>query len=114
MARRTDHISFFTPHKTPLHEAAAKGDHKALDLLLQKAEDGQINCLANRGYTPLHLAASCGQSECVRMLLEHNADFNVTDEYGNPPRQTAQLSSKKNVVHILRSAGKVRRSTHAV
>ena len=44
------------------------------------------------------------------MLLRHNADFNVTDEYGKTPRQTAELSSKKNVVHILRSAGKVRNS----
>jgi len=45
------------------------------------------------------------------MLLRHNADVNATDEYGKTPRQTAELSSKKNVVHILRGAGKVRSST---
>lgn len=106
-ARRTDRLS---PHRAPLHEAAATGDHKTLDLLLQKAEDGHINCLADSGYTPLHLAASSGHAECVRALLKHNADVNATDEYGKTPRQTAELSSKKNVVRILRSAGKAHSS----
>lgn len=90
---------------TPLHEAVASGHHKVLDFLLGKAGDGHVNCRANSGYTPLHLAASSGHGECVRVLLRHNADISVTDEYGKTPKQTAELSSKSSIVKILRSAG---------
>ena len=92
---------------TPLHEAVASGHHKALDFLLGKAGDGHVNCRANSGYTPLHLAASSGHAECVRVLLKHNSDISVTDEYGKTPKQTAELSSKKTIVRILRSAGEL-------
>lgn len=90
---------------TPLHEAVASGHHKVLDFLLGRAGDGHVNCRANSGYTPLHLAASSGHGECVRVLLRHNADISVTDEYGKTPKQTAELSSKNSIVLILRSAG---------
>ena len=90
---------------TPLHEAVASGHHKVLDFLLGKAGDGHVNCRANSGYTPLHLAASSGHAECVRVLLMHNADISVTDEYGKTPKRTAELSSKNSIVRILRSAG---------
>ena len=90
---------------TPLHEATVSGHHAILDFLLQKAGDEHANCRANKGYTPLHLAASAGWAECVRVLLKHNADVHASDEYGMSPRQTAELSSKRNVVRILRSAG---------
>ena len=91
---------------TPLHEAVASGHHRVLDFLLQRAGVGHVNCRANSGYTPLHLAASSGHNECVRVLLRHNADISVTDEYGKTPKQTAELSSKTSIVRILRSAGK--------
>lgn len=98
---------------TPLHEAVASGHHKVLDFLLGKAGDGHVNCRANSGYTPLHLAASSGHGECVRVLLKHNADISVTDEYGKTPKQTAELSSKSSIVKILRSAGEwIYSSTH--
>ena len=90
---------------TPLHEAAANGHHKVLDFLLGKAVDGHVNCRANSGYTPLLLAASSGHAECVRVLLMHNADISVTDEYGMTPKRMAQLSSKNSTVYILHSAG---------
>ena len=93
---------------TPLHEAVASGHHKVLDFLLQKAGAGHVNCRANSGYTPLHLAASSGHAECVRVLLRHNADISVVDEYGKSPKQTAELSSKNSIVRILRSAGELR------
>lgn len=92
---------------TPLHEAVASGHNKVLDFLLGKAGEGHVNCRANSGYTPLHLAASSGHGECVRVLLKHNADISVTDEYGKTPKQTAELSSKSSIVRILRSAGEI-------
>ena len=84
---------------TPLHEAVASGHHKVLDFLLGKVGDGNI------GYTPLHLAAISGHDECVTVLLKHNADISVTDEYGKPPIQMAELCSQSSIVRILRSAG---------
>ena len=90
---------------TPLHEAVASGHHDILNFLLNEAENSHVTCRANSGYTPLHLAASSGHPECVRVLLRHNADISVTDEYGKTPKQTAELSSKKTIVRILRSEG---------
>ena len=90
---------------TPLHEATVSGHHAILDFLLQEDWDKHVNCRANKGYTPLHLAASAGWAECVRVLLKHNADVHATDECGMSPRQAAELSSKRNVVRILCSAG---------
>ena len=91
---------------TLLHEVAVSGHYKTLDLLLHKAGSELANCRANRGYTPLHLAARKGNVQCVRVLLRHNADMSATDEYGKLPRQTAESSSKSDVVRILCSAGK--------
>ena len=90
---------------TPLHEAVASGHHDVLNYLLGKAGESHVNCRANSGYTPLHLAASSGHADCVRVLLKHNADISVTDEYGKTPKQTAELSSKNIIVRVLRGAG---------
>ena len=90
---------------TPLHEAVASGHHKVLNYLLGEAGDNHVNCRANSGYTPMHLAASSGHVECVRVLLMHNANIGVTDEYGKTPKQTAELSSKMPIVRVLRGAG---------
>ena len=70
---------------------------------LQKG--GDINARANTGYTPLHLAASAGSIECVQVLLRYNADIAAKDDYGKTSRQTAALSSKKEIVRLLISEG---------
>lgn len=67
---------------------------------------GDPDCCTNSGYTPLHLAAFSGNVDCVRVLLDNNADSANRDEHGNTPLQTAELSSKHNVIKVLRSAGK--------
>ena len=41
----------------------------------------------------------------MRVLLRHNADISVTDEYGKTPKQTAELNAKSTIVRILRSEG---------
>ena len=89
---------------TPMHEAASIGHSKVLQVLLKYNADP--NCWANYKYTPLHLAASGGHVHCVRVLLANNADIANTDEYGKTPIQTAELNYKRDVVKLLRSAGK--------
>ena len=95
---------------TPIHEATVSRHDTVLDFLLQEAGDEHANCRANKGYTPLHLAVREGYTECVRVLLKHNADIHATDENGMSPRRTAELSSRRNVVRILRSAGEATRA----
>jgi len=86
---------------TPLHEAVANGKFYVLDYLLTLTGNGSVNCQANSGYTPLHLAASSGHWECVKILLSHDADISIQDEYDKTPKETAELSSKSSIVRLL-------------
>lgn len=91
---------------TPIHEAVAGGNYRILEFLLQKGGESHVNCRADSGgYTPLHLAVSKGQRDLVGVLLKYNADIRAKDDYGKTPRQTAEQSSKGNIVRMLRSAG---------
>jgi len=89
-----------------LHEAAINGRSKVLESLLH-LEGCDVNCRGKvgPGYTPLHLAACNGHVDCVRILLNNNADISAIDEFGKTPIQTAELSSKYTVVKVLKSAG---------
>ncbi|XP_019851796.1 PREDICTED: leucine-rich repeat serine/threonine-protein kinase 1-like, partial [Amphimedon queenslandica] len=86
---------------TPLHEAVSGNRSKVIPYLVEQGAN--VNARANSGYTPLHLAASAGHIECVKVLLDSAADISLTDDYGKTPKQTAGLSSKSNIVRLLRS-----------
>ena len=90
---------------TPLHEAVASGKPEVIKFLLDRTNNAGVNCRANSGYTPLHLAASSGHGKCVRELLNHGADISCVDEYGQTPKQAAELSSKSSIVKLLHSEG---------
>ena len=91
---------------TPLHEAVSGNNPLVIEYLV-KTMGADINAKANSGYTPLHLAASAGHIHCVNILLECGADICVKDEYEKTPKQTAVLSSKANIVRLLKSEGKL-------
>ena len=88
-----------------MHEAVSGNKPKVIEFLKEKGAN--VNAKANSGYTPLHLAASAGYIDCVNILLECGADIGATDEFGKTPKQTAELSSKSNIVRLLRSKGEI-------
>ena len=48
-------------------------------------------------------AASHGHTDCVRMLLEHGADTQLTDSFGITPIQQAVNKGHDDIVALLRS-----------
>ena len=90
---------------TPLHEAVSFNRYQVLEYLLVKSNAAHVNCRANSGYTPLHLAASNGNIECIGVLLRNKADILAKDEFGKTPKQTASLTTRKDVLRTLHSEG---------
>lgn len=65
---------------TCLHIAAARGNLRAVQLLLKAGFD--VNALGDMSYTPLHLAAT---PEIVQELLANGADPKIKNEFGRSP-----------------------------
>ena len=63
--------------RTPLHEAAIRGETAVGRLLIARGAD--VNASAGDNITPLHLAACAGHREIVELLLAASADPNVRD-----------------------------------
>jgi ankyrin repeat protein len=74
--------------RTPLHEAAARGETAVSRALIDHGAD--VNAAARDNVTPLHLAACCGHPEVVELLLAFHADFTVRDtSFGATPEEWA-------------------------
>ncbi|KAE8627845.1 hypothetical protein XENTR_v10007182 [Xenopus tropicalis] len=84
----------------PAHVAAFKGD---LVTLRKLVESGIININErdDKGATPLHKAAGQGQLECLQWLLEMGADYNITNEAGETPKDVAKRFAKLAAVKLL-------------
>jgi len=75
---------------TALHTAARMGECALLEDLVRYARSQSnwrepINAQNNTGQTPLYVAAAHGHFDCVQNLLDHYADVNIADVYGNTP-----------------------------
>ncbi|KAJ1742573.1 hypothetical protein LPJ78_002473 [Coemansia sp. RSA 989] len=58
-----------------LHEAAKRGHHATMQLLLSSQQLPNVNAITpHTRQTPLHQAVSSGNIECVRLLLENGAN----------------------------------------
>lgn len=66
-----------------------------------------INAQRKNGATPLHVASHCGHVDVVRLLLEHGADPNVRDKYGDTPAKDALFTSTKSqeIIRLLTEYG---------
>ncbi|XP_016040610.2 IQ motif and ankyrin repeat domain-containing protein 1 isoform X3 [Erinaceus europaeus] len=83
---------------TPLSEAAAGGQPKAIQLLAELGANP--NCKGAFGRTPLYRAAFGGHLEAVEVLLQLGADPRVYADDGSTPEQVASLDA---VVSVLQS-----------
>jgi len=86
--------------RTPLMEAAARGDDWLVSLLLEKNAKTTINTLSDET-TALCLAVESGQASTVALLVGAKADLNLKDTEGDSPLHTAIINKKSNIVLIL-------------
>ncbi|CAH2225675.1 ankyrin repeat domain-containing 42 isoform X1 [Pelobates cultripes] len=84
----------------PAHVAAFTGD---LVTLRKLVESGIININErdDKGATPLHKTAGQGQLECLQWLLEMGADYNITNEAGETPKDIARRFAQLAAVKLL-------------
>ncbi|KAI5933870.1 putative ankyrin repeat domain-containing protein 19 [Manis javanica] len=67
-------------NRTALHLACANGHAEVVTVLVQRK--CELNLCDNLERTPLIKAVQCQQEDCAR-ILDHGADPNVSDIYGN-------------------------------
>ncbi len=88
---------------TPLMQAAAEGDTKAVRSLLRQGES--VNAVSPQG-TALTQAAQAGQKEVVLLLLKEGADPNLGQaESGSSPLHQAAASGDVQSIRVLVAAG---------
>uniref|UniRef100_A0A3B4BG11 Uncharacterized protein n=1 Tax=Periophthalmus magnuspinnatus TaxID=409849 RepID=A0A3B4BG11_9GOBI len=81
-------------------QVAMLGHSKLVGELLRAGADPSVRdpvC----GLTVLHDAAREGFEDTVRVLLDHGADLNVTDDRGYLPLHLADMKGHKGVVELL-------------
>ena len=87
---------------TLLHRAAFRGYTRiATELLPRISVEGR----AQDNWTPLHEAAYEGQFDIVKILVEYNANRNVTTRTGETPVDLAMASNRQDIAEYLRNAG---------
>jgi ankyrin repeat protein len=89
--------------RTPLHEAAVRGEAEIGRLLIERGAD--VNARGgNHDATPLHAAAVCGHRELVDLLLAANADPKAVDGgLGATAEEWADFSGHSELAAYLRS-----------
>lgn len=91
---------------TLLIEAAWKGHHSVVSLLLRKGAD--VSKRGKFGQTPLHYATKARRSrkETVKAILKSNPDIEATDDDGNTPLIVAVFDNQGfSVIQLLLNHG---------
>ena len=100
--------------------AAASGNTGGLRMLLQAAQEqagpGQggaaalrelVDCEASPGQSAIYFAAQDGHAECVALLLDFNAAFDLRTPEGDSPLTIAAAQGHRRVVHLLLTEARV-------
>jgi len=85
--------------------AASSGEISELAGIFRIGESPDCCDYDNRA--PLHIAAAEGHKDCVKFLLEKQADVNIKDRWNSVPLDDACLSGHTEVCDILIAAGGV-------
>ncbi len=89
--------------KTPLAEAAFRGQADVLEVLLARGADPNVHNA--QGATPLHLAAKEGSAPVTSLLLAAGAKREEPDDNGDTPLHVAARRGRVEVLRLLLSAG---------
>lgn len=93
-----------TVPKTPLTEAASKGDSITVQKLIKNGSD--INEADSSGYTPLLMAMYEGKPDIAKVLINMGANINKPDNiYGYTPLMTAAIYGYTELTDLLISKG---------
>jgi uncharacterized protein len=88
-----------------LHYAAMADRSAEAEERLAAGDDPNLG--DRRGFTPLHLAAQEGSVETARMLLDHGAEVDPVNIFGNTPLSVAVFNSRGrgDLIALLRERG---------
>ncbi|NWH92854.1 ASB13 protein, partial [Aegithalos caudatus] len=93
----------FWAERTPVHEAARRGELQELRELI--AGGACVNAVTFDSITPLHEASLRGQAQCVQLLLEAGAQVDARNIDGSTPLCDACSSGSLECVRLLLSHG---------
>lgn len=85
--------------RPPLHLAAANGDARMLDCLLQETPWVDVSTAA--GDTALHVACLHGNTDATALLLKAGAEINRANNYGNTPLHLASMRGNTDTLNEL-------------
>uniref|UniRef100_A0A8D1K6A6 Ankyrin repeat and SOCS box containing 13 n=2 Tax=Sus scrofa TaxID=9823 RepID=A0A8D1K6A6_PIG len=93
----------FWVERTPVHEAAQRGETRQLQQLIESG--ACVNQVTVDSITPLHAASLQGQAQCVQLLLAAGAQVDARNIDGSTPLCDACASGSVECVKLLLSYG---------
>jgi ankyrin repeat protein len=95
--------SAFAAGRSPLADAAEKGDKEVVRKLLRAGVD--VNAVQVDGTSALHWAVYHDDVEAVEMLVRAGANANTVNRYSVPPLATACTNGNEAIVRLLLETG---------
>jgi uncharacterized protein len=91
---------------TPLMQAVLVKDREAIDALLEQGADLNEHD-TDQQWTALHLAARDNDAELVTLLLDHGAEVDPVDVFGDTPlwRATFEAGEDMTAIRVLLEHG---------
>ena len=86
--------------RSAYHDAAYKNSFESLRMLLQ-FDPTHVNDRSNYDWTPIMLAADHGHVECVKLLLECQADVDIENGGGQRTIDFARKGNHTDIINLL-------------
>lgn len=88
-------------NRSPLMEAAAKGDVASINALIKGKGGADVNDTDNQGRTALMEAAASGNPKAVKVLLDNSADVGRADDFQRTALLEAARQGNRESVKLL-------------